>query len=255
MLREERAMSPKDEAPALTELVEHLEAGEFVFRAGEKGESMYIIQEGEVEILLETGGQEQRLALLSEGDFFGEMAVLEELPRTASARTLTPCTLLRIDRATFDQLIRQDPEIAVRLLRKLSHRLRLAQTVAFEAPPAVEARAPERTRTPSSAYLLHRGSGTQFPLAWDQENTIGRRDPVTGLVPTVDLGAVDRQKTTSRRHATLFHKDQTWFLREEAGVRNGTFVNGQRLASGQAHPVAPGDLLRFGLVELEFHVG
>lgn len=238
-------------APEFLELVERVNAGQFVFRNGEPGDAMYIIQEGQVEIVAQVGGSEKRLALLEEGDFFGEMAILEELPRTASARALTPCSLLRIDRHTFDQLIRQDPEIAVRMLRKLCHRLRTVQHLAFEAPaPEVDT-----VVAPSeeAAILLHRPSGVRFPLSSERENTVGRRDPVTGLSPTVDLGALDAQKSTSRRHAVVFYRDQNWYLREEVGVRNGTFINSTRLTPGQTLPIAFGDVLRFGAVELEFH--
>lgn len=245
-------MSQGDQVPELAELVEHRQAGEFVFRAGQPGDCMYIIQEGEVEILAEVGGTLQPLVTLREGDFFGEMAVLEELPRSASARALTPCLLLRVDRATFDQLIRHDPEIAVRMLRKLSHRLRLAQPKVWEAPPQ-PGPAPTQPAALGPAYLVHRPSGTRFSLTAEGENSIGRKDPVTGLLPTVDLTGLDSQKTTSRRHATLFLRDGVWHLREEVGVRNGTFVNGVRLTAGQVQPLASGDLVRFGLVELEFH--
>jgi len=205
-----------------------------------------------VEILTEGEGKPRHLALLEEGDFFGEMAVLEELPRTASARAVTDCSLLRIDRATFDQLIRHNPEIAVRMLRKLCHRLRAAQPQGMEAPVAAAPQVPA-SAPPAQAYLLHKASGTRFILKGAGEVTVGRKDPATGLVPTVDLGELDKQKTTSRRHAVLVFRDGAWYLREEVGVHNGTFVNGRRLSPGEACPVSPGDLLRFGLVELEFH--
>ncbi len=241
-------------APVLEDLQVTYPAGTYVFRQGEAGSEMFIIQEGRVEILAQKGRKEVPLAVLEEGDFFGEMAVLEDLPRTASARTLTPCQLLRIDRQTFDQLIRHNPEIAVRMLRKLCHRLRTAQPQPLEAPATVpEPPAPAETLSASAAALVHVASDTRFVLSTETENSVGRKDPVTGLAPTVDLSAVDPQKTTSRRHATLFLRDGKWFVREEVGVRNGTFVNDQRLTPGEERTVSHGDRLRFGLVELEFH--
>ena len=63
-----------------------LKAGEYVFREGDLGTEMYIINEGKVEILNQVGDEEQLLAVLEKGDFFGEMSVLEDLPRAASAR-------------------------------------------------------------------------------------------------------------------------------------------------------------------------
>lgn len=238
------------DAPELTELQVTYAPGAYVFRQGDSGSEMYIIQEGTVEILAQRGTAEVSLATLEEGDFFGEMAVLEDLPRTASARAVTACRLLRIDRQTFDQLIRHNPEIAVRMLRKLCHRLRTVQPHLLEAPVAVAAPV---AAAAGPAFLLHSASQTQFPLSAESENTVGRRDPVTGLQPAVDLTSLDPNKTTSRRHATLFFRSGQWHVREEVGVRNGTFVNGQRLATGEEHPLSDGDLVRFGLVELEFH--
>src|SRR3954470_18458217 len=99
-------------------------AGEHIFREGDLGTEMYIINEGKVEILNVVGDEEQVLAVLEKGDFFGEMAVLEDLPRAASARAVTDVKLLQINGSTFDQLLRNNPEIAVRMMRKLARRLR-----------------------------------------------------------------------------------------------------------------------------------
>ena len=99
-------------------------AGEYVFREGELGLEMYIINEGKVEILNHVGDEEQILAVLEKGDFFGEMSVLEDLPRAATARAATDVRLLQINGSTFDQLLQGNPEIAVRMMRKLSRRLR-----------------------------------------------------------------------------------------------------------------------------------
>src|SRR4030095_15022610 len=101
-----------------------LKAGEYVFREGELGTEMYIINEGKVEIINQVGDEEQVLAILEKGDFFGEMSVLEDLPRAASARAATDIRLLQINGSTFDQLLQGNPEIAVRMMRKLSRRLR-----------------------------------------------------------------------------------------------------------------------------------
>src|SRR6195952_5331446 len=101
-----------------------VKAGEYVFREGDLGTEMYIINEGKVEILNQVGDEEQVLALLEKGDFFGEMSVLEDLPRAASARAVTDVRLLQINGSTFDQLLQGNPEIAVRMMRKLSRRLR-----------------------------------------------------------------------------------------------------------------------------------
>ena len=237
-------------------------AGDYIFREGEPGGEMYIIQAGEVEIVKVVQGEPHRLAILEEGDFFGEMAILEDLPRTAAARAHTECALLQIDESTFDQLIRHNPEISVRMLRKLCHRLRATNPVLLEAdgvgpiervePAKKPIKAPEAPETTSPVRLVHGETGTEFHLADGEETTIGRFDPVTGLTPTINLRPIDVQRSCSRRHARILTRGKQVFVREEIATANGTFVNGVRLKTGDEIEIHDGDEVRFGKVELVF---
>ena len=100
--------------------------GDVIFNEGDLGTEMYIIQTGSVAVDKDIKGQNRRLAVFGKGDFFGEMALLENLPRTASVTALEDCEVVRIDSATFDTMIRSNIEIAVRMLRKFSVRVREA---------------------------------------------------------------------------------------------------------------------------------
>ena len=99
-------------------------AGTVLFHEGDKGEEMYIIQSGRVKISKRIRGVEKTLATLEKGEFFGEMAILNDKPRSASAETIEECEMLVIDRKTFDALIRGNVEIAVRFIKRLADRLR-----------------------------------------------------------------------------------------------------------------------------------
>jgi CRP-like cAMP-binding protein len=101
-------------------------AGAVIFEEGDPGSRMYVIQSGEVRILKRVGAREIELARLSAGEAFGEMALLEEQPRSATAIVASPARILEIDEAAFADLIRRNGEIALRLLRRLSARLREA---------------------------------------------------------------------------------------------------------------------------------
>jgi CRP-like cAMP-binding protein len=234
-----------------------LKAGEYIFHEGDLGTEMYVINEGKVEILNLVGDEEQVLAVLEKGDFFGEMSVLEDLPRAASARAMTDLRLLQINGSTFDFLLQGNPEIAVRMMRKLSRRLRetdemlksLLGTKASsrELPrPVVQAPAegPER--------LVHAPSGMEFYLSNGSETSIGRKDPVTGIYPDIDLTPVDNQRSVSRRHAKVYRRGNKYFFGEEIGTMNATFLNGRRLDTGIPAEVKPGDELRCGVVILRF---
>ncbi len=99
-------------------------AGTVLFHEGDKGEEMFIIQSGKVKISKRIRGVEKTLATLDKGEFFGEMAILNDKPRSASAETIEECDMLVIDRKTFDTLIRGNVEIAVRFIKRLAERLR-----------------------------------------------------------------------------------------------------------------------------------
>ena len=235
------------------------EAGEVIIREGELGTEMFIIQKGQVEILKEMTGGERQLAVLEKGDFFGEMAILEELPRTAGARALTAVKLLMINGATFDQMLRSNPEIAVRMMRKLSRRLRETDRMLRDAlgratpQPMVEMPAPQESKSVASPErLLHVKSGLEFFLSLGAETTIGRKDPVTGIHPDIDLTPADTQRSISRRHAKIFRRGEKFFLVEEIGTMNGTFVNGVRIETGVPTEMKPGDEIRCGLLPLVF---
>src|SRR5512137_2684299 len=90
--------------------------GEIIYRDGDLGSEMYVVQSGAVRIYRELQGIKQELAIMEKGDFFGEIAVLEGLPRSASAEALDDVELIEINSTTFDKMIRSNIEIAVRML-------------------------------------------------------------------------------------------------------------------------------------------
>jgi pSer/pThr/pTyr-binding forkhead associated (FHA) protein len=241
------------------------DANETIFREGDLGTEMYIVHEGKVEIVKELPHERRTLAVLEKGDFFGEMAILEDLPRTATARAQSSVKLLLINGSTFDQMLRSNPEIAVRMMRKLSRRLRETDRLLREAlgksgpQPVVEMPpvSPPVERRPEAVIerLVHPKSGMEFPLNPGPETTIGRRDPVTGINPDIDLTPVDTQRSISRRHSKIYRRAGKLFLAEEIGTMNGTFANGVRLETGVPVEIKPGDEVRCGLVPLVLRAG
>jgi CRP/FNR family cyclic AMP-dependent transcriptional regulator len=98
-------------------------AGDVLFREGERGDEMYVIQSGLVRIVKRVGGEYRSLATLGRGEFLGEMAILNGKPRTATAHVLEDTRCLVIDAATLEQMIANNTEIALRLVKKLARRL------------------------------------------------------------------------------------------------------------------------------------
>ncbi len=109
-----------------------LNAGGKVFKRGEAGDAMYLVREGEVEVVVDKpeddSNEEAVVAVLGEGELFGEMALVEGEPRSATVRARTEVKLFRIKKEYFMDLMQNDHEIAFKIYRRLtmvlSHRLR-----------------------------------------------------------------------------------------------------------------------------------
>jgi CRP-like cAMP-binding protein len=97
-----------------------------LFREGEPGDRMYVIADGQVRIVKRVAGAEITIATLRTGDCFGEMSLLDDQPRSATAVVAQDSVLVVIERGSFEQLVRDNGEIAVRIMRRLSSRLREA---------------------------------------------------------------------------------------------------------------------------------
>ena len=94
----------------------------------------------------------------------------------------------------------------------------------------------------SGARLDTEEGETAFTLSGD-EILVGRYDPVTEIQPEVDLTDLDTKRSVSRRHARLSRRKGTWYVSEEVGALNGTFVNGVKLLAGRGAPISDGDTL------------
>jgi CRP-like cAMP-binding protein len=97
--------------------------GTVLFREGDPGEEMYVIQAGRVQLTRRVRGREAHLATLPPGEFFGEMAIVNNRPRSATAVVLEDSQLLVIDARTFEAMVRGNAEIALRFIKKLAARL------------------------------------------------------------------------------------------------------------------------------------
>jgi CRP-like cAMP-binding protein len=100
------------------------ENGEYLMKQGAEGDCMFVIQEGEVEVVREQDGKEVRLALRGEGDFVGEMAIFEREVRMASVRALGRVRALTVDKRNVLRRFQEDPSLAFRIVETMSHRLR-----------------------------------------------------------------------------------------------------------------------------------
>lgn len=111
---------------ALERFARDFASGTVLFEEGQPGDYMYVVQTGEVEIRRRVGETERVLAVLPPGEFFGEMAILNGRPRSATAVVKTKARLLVIEGKTFEAMMRARPEIALRIIKALATRLESA---------------------------------------------------------------------------------------------------------------------------------
>lgn len=109
--------------------------GDNIIREGDVGHDMFIVQSGQVQISKQKTHGEVVLATLNKGDFFGEMSLLESLPREASARAVGEVRLLVLSRGGLLFRLRRDPTFALEMLNHLSSRLRAAQAKLMALEP------------------------------------------------------------------------------------------------------------------------
>ncbi|HOW27548.1 MAG TPA: cyclic nucleotide-binding domain-containing protein [Elusimicrobiota bacterium] len=116
--------------------------GEIIFHEGDIGRAFFIVVEGRVELYRQPSpsGTPDIIGVLGPGDFFGEMVLLDELPRSASARAIEPSKLFLLYKSNFDAILREHPDVGVNILhslaRLLSARLRRQTTQLYSESPS-----------------------------------------------------------------------------------------------------------------------
>lgn len=124
---------PEGDLQKLAEIARgaELEAGEVLFEEGDPGEAFYIVYDGAIEILKESADGSEKLAVRRDGEGFGEMALIDESARSATARAMEASRLIVVDRESFRELLKED-QLASRMLEVLAGSLR-AMNVRFAA--------------------------------------------------------------------------------------------------------------------------
>ena len=98
--------------------------GDIILEEGSYSREMYVIQSGKVKIVKEVGEEEITLAVLSEGDIFGILGLIEAKPRIATVKAIGKTTILAVDHEMFLRQIKTDPMLAIRVFRQLAGRIR-----------------------------------------------------------------------------------------------------------------------------------
>ncbi len=232
----------------------HFSAGETIFSEGDSSREAYLIHSGRVEILKDSPRGPLRLAVLGAGDILGEMGLLEERPRSATARALDAVLTSAVETDEFLRLILDEPEEALDLLRALFERLRMMNQKLADLGAAPEPSGPPELSEPTeSARDLPRvviypltpeterdvaGGGltvTRFPFR------IGRqadsREEMVLAFNDIELND-EKPYQVSLNHFALDLSGPGLVVRDRGGLR-GTMVNAKRIGPGAEHDHAP----------------
>lgn len=121
-----------------------VKAGKIIFKEGDKGVSMYIILEGSVEIYVVLKGKEVSLAMMKVGDFFGEMALFRDKPRSASARVIQDVRLAVIEnKPQLERFLIDNPLFASKMVNIMAQRLASTNDMLFQKINELSARKSE----------------------------------------------------------------------------------------------------------------
>jgi len=129
-----KSLSAEDLAELATLMrVQEVKKGEALFRKGSEGSVLYIIQEGVIKIVLPSNrGDERIVTIFSKGDFFGEMTLIDNMPRSADAVAFEPSKLLLLNRSDFLRFLKKNDAALETLLSSLSMRLRKTDDLLYD---------------------------------------------------------------------------------------------------------------------------
>ncbi len=249
----------------LKKFLTHYKAGDSIYKKGDIQTDFYILNNGKVQLKDEGSGQ--ILVTLTKGDFFGEESLNNEQNAIYSVEVIEDADMIKIPYISLTEMLKQTPDIALKILKKLSEKHIKIQTVLMDmlgAPPAVkekpaakeakkEDQTSEKISSDVKAYLIIQRSNRLVQLTKTQ-TFLGRRDYTTGFVPDIDLTDEDEEKYISRKHSKIQFKDGKFYLSEEPGAINGTFLNGNKLQTGVKHELHAEDEITLCHLNVVFKV-
>jgi CRP-like cAMP-binding protein len=249
----------------LKKFITKYSAGTIVYKKGDIQTDFYIINKGKIQLKNDENGQ--ILVTLGKGDFFGEESLNNEQTAIYTVEVIEDADIIKIPYISLTEMLRQMPDIALKVLKKLSEKHIKIQSVLMSIAVSVpqiktkqkdketkrEDQTSEKINPEIKAYLIIQRSNRIVQLTKTQ-TVLGRRDYTTGFVPDIDLTDEDEEKYISRKHSQVLFKDGKFYLSEEPGAINGTFLNGNKLQTGVKHELHSEDEITLCQLNVIFKV-
>ncbi len=219
-----------------------------IYTKGDPQEHFFIINKGKVHLKIDDS--DTILISLGKGDFFGEESLNEGQEAAYSVEVVEDSDIIKIPYSALTDMMKKNTSISMKILKKLSEKnlkmlensLNMANKTVATAkkksekttPASAEDEENEVLDSDIKAYLVIKRSNRIVQLT-KVHTYLGRRDYTTGFIPDVDLTKEDEEKYISRKHSKISYVDGKFYVSEEPGAVNGTFLNGNKLSTGVKH--------------------
>lgn len=238
--------------------------GDVIYSEGDQQANFYIINKGRVQ--LKTGEDHNILVSLTKGQFFGEESLNDSQMAAYTVEVIEDSDIIKIPYDALQDMMKQSLEISIKILKKLSEKhiktienvLRVSRAAtSVPVEPEVEKKEAAKDETSEridpnvKAYLVIQRSNRIVQLT-KKKTYLGRRDYTTGFVPDIDLTKEDEEKYISRKHAGISFVDGKFYVQEEPGAVNGTFLNGNKMNTGVKYELKNEDELTLCHIQMIF---
>lgn len=255
-----------DKIDGFKKYVTHYKKSDTVYLQGDEQEHFYIINKGKVQLKInDERDNELILISLTKGDFFGEESLSDGQNAAFTVEAIEDCDAIKIPYSSLTDMMKKNTTISLKILKKLSEKnqkifgnlmgLRAPVTGPDGKPVRIELAEDEKTSEKIDpnikAYLIIKRSNRVVQLT-KKHTYLGRRDYTTGFIPDVDLTKEDEEKYISRKHAKISFIDEKFYVSEEPGAVNGTFLNGEKLATGVKHEIKNEDEITLCHLDIVF---
>jgi ABC-type multidrug transport system fused ATPase/permease subunit/CRP-like cAMP-binding protein len=240
--------------------VEHYSAGAVVVRQGEIADKLFVIGDGQLEVVVDDPrGEPRHVTVLGAHSYFGEIALLnaQSARRMATVRALGPVELYSLHREDFAALLRAQPSLAQEISALARRRIEQVRDLLATAASPAPAAEPDAPTPPAEEMLARRsaGRGSSAPralLTLLKGAQVGRANVLDGRVVTIgrsiENGVHLQDNAVSRRHCRIYWADDAYLV-EDLGSSNGTYVNG---AKTEKLRLRDGDIIQVGDHILQF---
>ncbi len=216
--------------------------GDIVFTEGDEQNHFYIISKGRVQLKLNRNNL--IMIALGKGDFFGEECLNEGQDAMFTVEVMEDASIIKIPYPALVEMMKKSREISLKILKKLSEKNLKILDYLFQMKGqdiTSDEQTPDEPLPESSdadlldpsiqAYLVIQRSNRVVQIT-RKATYLGRRDYTSGFTPDIDLTKEDEEKYISRKHAKIEFTKDRFYISEEPGAINGTFINGEKMKTG-----------------------